>query len=729
MSKHEKLKKYKHIHISNISKNNVRALFTFLVRKLYNSGRVTELLTHNQMGNLIFNDSDSVYLKKVVSEYKAYFIHKGSKKKIDLEKAYNEHQYIWTGEKVNERNFSRKDIIEALDNEISETYRQQRNNFVRIKDVSLISSKNSIHIYSSKLLIENDDYVFFSEGSQAEIIYGNYSKEKVTILEHNTKNDILSFQSTKKLTINRAKVHVSSVNILFKLKDIILGLKENDSPVWKLIHKESHPNDVDFKGQIWDSKLDDSQSKSLRKAINNDITYIWGPPGTGKSHTLSRLLLNLYNNNERTVICAIANVAVDGLLEKTVELFKEDSFKKESRSLLSERKIIRLGYSQSENIRNIPEIKFENPTLINISAKLQNIFNELNDLKENKRPGNKNETYKLELISKKDELKREYETESKKLLSDSKLIFLTSSKFILDSSFDNIEFDNLVIDEGSMMSIPTLMALARKVKKRIVVSGDFRQLGPIALSDSLNAKKWLHTDLFSMLGKEDDVINHDSLTMLTQQRRSASEIAELINYPFYDNRLSTKFQPSHITAVEMLPSRGHVSFIDLPNNENNKAEFSKNRSKYNSLARQEVVKIVKRILESNPLIGSIGIITPYRQQVHDYKKDLENIDFKPNQVRVGTIHTFQGSECDIIIWDIVDTVNQNIGILYKGETGERLVNVAISRAKSKLIIVGNHRIFHESKGGDLVSSKIKRIMLDAWDIYKKESLYEGELFA
>ena len=721
MSNHEILNKYKHIHISTIPKNDVSELFTFLVRKLYNSGKVDELLTHNQMGNLVFNDSDSIYLKKVVSAYNSYFIHKGSKKKIDLEKIYDEHRYIWTGEKVSKRDFSIDDIAKALDHEISETYKQERKNFVRIKDVSLISAKNSLHIYTSKLLIENDDYVFFTEGSQAEITYNHYSKIKVTILEHDIKNDILSFQSTKKLSINSAKVHISSVNILFKLKDIISNLKENNSPLWKLIYRENLPNMIEFGRQIWDEKLDDSQSKSLRKAINNDITYIWGPPGTGKSHTLSRLLLNFYNNEERTVICAIANVAVDGLLEKTVDLFKDDYFKKERRNLLSERKIIRLGYSQSEDIRNIPEIKFENDALIKIAADLQIIFNELNDLKKNNSFSNKNDAYKLELISKKDELKKQYETESKNLLHDSKLIFLTSTKFILDSSFDNIEFDNLVIDEGSMMSIPTLMALARNVKKRIIVSGDFRQLGPIAISDSLNAKKWLHTDLFSMLGEEQDIIDHNALTMLTQQRRSASEIANLINFPFYNNQLSTKFHSSHNTATEILPSQGHISFIELPNNENNKAQFSKNRSKYNSLSRKEVINLVTQILKSNPLIGSIGIITPYRQQVHDYKKDLELIDFKPNQVRVGTIHTFQGSECDIIIWDIVDTVNQSMGILYKGESGERLVNVAISRAKSKLIIVGNHRIFHESKGSDLVSSKIKRIMLEAWDVHIKNS--------
>jgi len=86
-------------------------------------------------------------------------------------------------------------------------------------------------------------------------------------------------------------------------------------------------------------------------------------------------------------------------------------------------------------------------------------------------------------------------------------------------------------------------------------------------------------------------------------------------------------------------------------------------------------------------------------------------------IKPGTIHTFQGSECDVIIWDIVDAYNESIGILYKGECGERLVNVAVSRARSKLIIVGHNRIFHECSGGDTISPEIKKIMSIAWDYY------------
>jgi superfamily I DNA and/or RNA helicase len=98
---------------------------------------------------------------------------------------------------------------------------------------------------------------------------------------------------------------------------------------------------------------------------------------------------------------------------------------------------------------------------------------------------------------------------------------------------------------------------------------------------------------------------------------------------------------------------------------------------------------------------------------------IKNNGINEERVTVGTIHTFQGSERDIIIWDIVDTPQNDMGLLYKGETGERLVNVAISRAKSRLVIVGYPRTFHESKANDLVSINIKTLISKAWNQYKK----------
>lgn len=108
-----------------------------------------------------------------------------------------------------------------------------------------------------------------------------------------------------------------------------------------------------------------------------------------------------------------------------------------------------------------------------------------------------------------------------------------------------------------------------------------------------------------------------------------------------------------------------------------------------------------------------------KKAVRDLKEHL-NFSFT---VHEGTIHTFQGSECDVIILDMVDSIdcgqdsaNSSIGSLYRGENGERLINVAISRAISKLIIVGCPKVLSEGVKNTQVSQSVKSILRKAYQI-------------
>ena len=85
----------------------------------------------------------------------------------------------------------------------------------------------------------------------------------------------------------------------------------------------------------------------------------------------------------------------------------------------------------------------------------------------------------------------------------------------------------------------------------------------------------------------------------------------------------------------------------------------------------------------------VGLITPYNGQVALLKRHLKSIDDDAvrNRIQVGTIHPFQGSERDVIIWDLVETADLDLGRLFRDNAGKRLVNVAVSRARGKLVVV------------------------------------------
>jgi hypothetical protein len=69
-----------------------------------------------------------------------------------------------------------------------------------------------------------------------------------------------------------------------------------------------------------------------------------------------------------------------------------------------------------------------------------------------------------------------------------------------------------------------------------------------------------------------------------------------------------------------------------------------------------------------------------------------------DRISVGTVHTFQGSERDIIIWDLLEMRNFNIGRLYRGDEGDRLTNVAITRGRGKLILICDPEAFMSAQG-------------------------------
>lgn len=714
--------KYKYIPLYSIDKTKTDELFAFLVRRLCITGTAGEFTNHLQLSRRVFNETDSVYLKKISSEFGNYFEVKGQKKRIDLEKTFTEHPWIWTGEKSKSGKFDMHEIISSVLNEISETQKEESKNTLFIHQITLISKQEELYIYKAELLIEDDNIVTLSEGQQVKLFDKGGKIRYITILDFNIKEETIAFQCNTSVDAKAARIQSSSVFLLYKLKEALEALQPGSGPIWDIIQKKSFPQKIAFTGGIYTRNLDESQKACVEKVLQHNVGFIWGPPGTGKSHTLARILSNLYNSNESTLVCAVANVAIDGLMEKTIDLLKEYQQEKKY-NLLKERKIIRIGYSQSEKVRNIPEIKFENQVLISMAAQID-IFNERIERIENSKtnfPGKEKQI--LELRSKRDKMKKSYDEALKRYIAESKLLFITASKFVTLAILRETEIDNLVVDEGSMMSIPNLMALAAKVKKRIIICGDPKQLGPIALSGSQYAKKWLHPDLFSLLKGNKSHNAQNAVSMLRFQRRSAREIAELINEPFYNGELITQHHESHDKASHFPPKQGKIAFITLPRDGSNQVSYSASRSKYNSLARIQILELLKTILaEYRNDIESIGIIAPYRQQINDYKRYLEYIDTGKVSVKVGTIHTFQGSECDIIIWDIVDAFNEPIGSLYRGNTGERLVNVAVSRAKSKLIIVGHNRIFHECTGGDLISIQIKKVMSAAWNYYCKNNV-------
>ena len=145
--------------------------------------------------------------------------------------------------------------------------------------------------------------------------------------------------------------------------------------------------------------------------------------------------------------------------------------------------------------------------------------------------------------------------------------------------------------------------------------------------------------------------------------------------------------------------------------------FTKGGTRQNTANADAVINLLDLYNAQEEETFSIGVITPYTGQVSLLKaRFIErgyDTDFQ-DRVKIGTVHTFQGSECDVIIFDMVDCSKFEkgkktyFGRIYAGEQGEQLLNVAISRARHKLIVVCDPEYISLCPGGT-ISDKSRRI--------------------
>ncbi len=710
----ENTEQFTYINRDKIYINNPKWLLFYTIRKLIETKKETEFYNSVQLANLIFGHSKyKDIIKTMLTVYKKeFFKTKGMLCKPNLEALKRGHPEIFTNVKndLQTHQSQKLDISlfhKSLEDEINEAKKSKNNKYITLKDVKLVHQ--SPYIYIAKIEKDDDETIQLPEGVRVICVDGTYRKN-VTILEYNQLFEKVTFECANPLLSKDVKLKQDVSFILHKLKDIL-----NDMNISSLIDRINTIHKTEFKNELITLDLDKNQCEVLMHALNYSTTYIWGPPGTGKSHLLATLILNLSLAKERTLVCSIANVAVNSLTHKYLE--RVEYYKKiNSNYTLKWGECIRIGHVSDDKLREndliFPE---ENLYLIFLREKLNKLiklrkkYEDLND-----------ENEKAKVISQINENEIKIMEELRKHIHNAYVVFSTSSRAILDNNLGNCQFDNIIIDECSMMAIPNLLAMLKRISKRVIIAGDFRQLGPIALSSTTASEMWLHNDLFCLVDPDQSKLSkYDCVKMLKTQWRSNKDIIEYSNKYFYQSNLVTKPGIGGEKAFPVIQKNLRVEFIDLTLNSEYKCERTKSQSRRNLLSAQATFSLLKELRNASD-IKNVGVITPYNGQCSYYKRFIsENRMLFPDfDIKVGTVHTFQGSECDVIIFDMVDSIYNKhnekipIGNLYYRKSGEKLVNVAFSRAIRKLIIVGCSRVLFEGEKSEQISPLTRELMKD-----------------
>jgi predicted DNA helicase len=446
-----------------------------------------------------------------------------------------------------------------------------------------------------------------------------------------------------------------------------------------------------------DQNLNESQKKAIENALSCENFYlIHGPFGTGKTRTLVELISQETRQNHKVLATAESNAAVDNILERLMENKKLN--------------LTRLGHPQRVSKHNISQTlayKVENHKL---NKKISKIHKKIDNLIEKRKVYTKPTPqyrrgygdydilfnaskgkggrgisaekmksmakwieYNQEIDELHDEIKRVENKMIRDIIETSDVILSTNSSAALES-IARTKFDVAIIDEASQATIPSVLIPIAKAH-RFILAGDHKQLPPTIISDKAQGlEKTLFEELIRIYPFKSQLLNI--------QYRMNSLLMKFPNSEFYNNNLKSDSSVDDIDINDIINSddkEDAMLFIDTSNIDDiGEKHLKDSKSIINQLEADIAVKFANDYLKLGLEETDIGIISPYADQV----KIIQ--DRTP--VEVKTVDGFQGREKEIIIISTVrSNEDGNIGFL----RDLRRLNVAITRAKRKLIIIGN----------------------------------------
>ena len=418
--------------------------------------------------------------------------------------------------------------------------------------------------------------------------------------------------------------------------------------------------------------LNATQEHAVNQVLRaKDVSIVHGPPGTGKTTTLVEAINETLMRESQVLVCAQSNMAVDWISEKLVD-------------------------------RGIPVLRIGNPTRVNDKMlsftyerrfeahpdypQLWSIRKAMRELRDHRKRGDASFHQKIErLKSRATELEIRINAE---LFGEARVIASTlvgSANRILDGQ----KFATLFIDEAAQALEAACWIPIRKCS-RVVLAGDHCQLPPTVKSIAA-----LKAGLGKTLMERIVEMKPEVVTLLRVQYRMNERIMRFSSDWFYGGRVESDASVGHRGILDYeIP----IEWIDTSEREEKEKKGETQNESASLENRDEALLTIDTLQHYFEKIGrqrilderiDVGIISPYRAQVQLLRRLIkQRASFKPfrHLISVNTVDGFQGQERDVIIISLVrENAEGQIGFL----RDLRRMNVAITRARMKLIILGN----------------------------------------
>ena len=513
---------------------------------------------------------------------------------------------------------------------------------------------------------------FFSEEASGLLHYMKFSAQ-VSYVENDrmvvslpSADALLQVQNADRLGIQLA-LDETTYRLMFDALEHVIQAKGNRlAELRDICHTKAPTHRYTFPPQRF-PWLNPSQEQAVNDVLwAKDVAVVHGPPGTGKTTTLVEAIYETLHRETQVLVCAQSNMAVDWIAEKLCDRGVN---------------VLRIGNPTRVNdsmLGQTYERRFESHPQY---TQLWSIRKAIRDLYAQRKHGS-SESFQQKVSRLRDRATELEYSIQEQLFNEARVIACT-----LTGSANRLlmgrRFGTLFIDEAAQ-ALEAACWIAIPKADRFILAGDHRQLPPTikcpeAISGGLDKTLMQH------------IVNNQpkSVTLLRRQYRMCDSIMQFPNQEFYDGLLesdpSVKYRGilDWDTAIEWIESEGEFTEIEdgLSRVTPHEAELTV------KVLQQYFEKIGKERILYEKL--DVGLISPYRGQVRLLRQLIKkNAFFKPfrHLITINTVDGFQGQERDIIVISMVrSNEDGQMGFL----RDLRRMNVAITRARMKLILIGD----------------------------------------
>ena len=517
---------------------------------------------------------------------------------------------------------------------------------------------------------------FFTQDMSGKLTYlnfvatVNYVEEDRMVVILPDANALLTLQSKEVVGVQLYFDETSYRRMFEALKQVISAKNNRLAELRDIFHGMQPVSTFSFQ-PVRFPWLNATQDEAVNKVLHaKDVAIVHGPPGTGKTTTLVEAIYETLHRENQVLVCAQSNMAVDWISEKLVDRGVS---------------VLRIGNPSRVNDKMLSftyERRFEShpdyPQLWSIRKAIRELYTR-------SRKGNDRESIRQKINSLKDRATELEIRINESLFSEARVIACTlvgSANRLLTGQ----KFGTVFIDEAAQALEAACWIPLRKAD-RAILAGDHCQLPPTVKNPEALRAGLGHTLMQAIVKNKPEVVS-----LLKVQYRMNDEIMRFSSDWFYGGMLQSAPEVKYRSILDFDTP---IEWVNTEGMDCNEEFVGEN---YGRINKPEAELSIGQLKEYITKIGrerfleeriDVGLISPYKAQVQ-YLRQLVKKDafFKPYRslITINTVDGFQGQERDVILISLV-RANEDGQIGFLNDL--RRMNVAITRARMKLIILGD----------------------------------------